>query len=144
MGRTETMDTVARFCVASETNDVEGMIATLAPDAELVSPAFAHWVVRGHTDLRVMLDVFFSGLRGLQWRQLVGEGQTRIAIGDARVYGVRIYGTMVIDLDDAGRIQRLRIHARGWLPLTVKMLDVVLKFTRYPSVVGRSLRAHAV
>jgi hypothetical protein len=31
-------DAVARYRTASETNDIDGLIATLAPDAELVSP----------------------------------------------------------------------------------------------------------
>jgi uncharacterized protein YbjT (DUF2867 family) len=138
----ETTDAVASFCAASVTNDVDGMMTALAPDAELVSPMFARMVVRGHDDLRVVLEVVFGGLRDLQWREFIGDGQTRVAVGDARIFGLRIYDAMVIDLDDAGRIRRLRLHLRGWLPITVRTLEVGLKLGRYPRLVGRALRVH--
>jgi len=139
---TETTDAVARFCAASVTNDVDGMMTALAPDAELVSPMFARTVVRGHDDLRVVLEVVFGGLRNLHWQEFIGDAQTRVAVGDARIFGLRIYDAMVIDLDDAGRIRRLRQHLRGWLPVTVRMLEVGLKLGRYPRLVGRALRVH--
>ena len=142
MGSTETNDAVARFCAASVTNDVDGMMTALAPDAELVSPMFARTVVRGHDDLRVVLEVVFGGLRNLHWQVFIGDAQTRVAVGDARIFGLRIYDAMVIDLDDAGRIRRLRQHLRGWLPVTVRMLEVGLKLGRYPRLVGRALRVH--
>ena len=142
MRSTETTDAVARFCAASVTNDVDGMMTALAPDAELVSPMFARMVVRGHDDLRVVLEVVFGGLRNLHWREFIGDGQTRVTVGDARIFGLRIYDAMVIDLDDAGRIRRLRQHLRGWLPVTVRMLEVGLKLGRYPRLVGRALRVH--
>jgi len=138
----ETTDAVARFCAASVTNDVDGMMTALAPDAELVSPMFARTVVRGHDDLRVVLEVVFGGLRNLHWQEFIGDAQTRVAVGDARIFGLRIYDAMVIDLDDAGRIRRLRQHLRGWLPVTVRMLEVGLKLGRYPRLVGRALRVH--
>jgi len=139
---TETTDAVARFCAASVTNDVDGMMTALAPNAELVSPMFARTVVRGHDDLRVVLEVVFGGLRNLHWQEFIGDAQTRVAVGDARIFGLRIYDAMVIDLDDAGRIRRLRQHLRGWLPVTVRMLEVGLKLGRYPRLVGRALRVH--
>jgi hypothetical protein len=143
MRSAETTDAVDRFCAASVTNDVDGMISALAPDAELVSPMFARMVVRGHDDLRVVLEVVFGGLRNLQWREFIGDGQTRVAVGDARIFGLRIYDAMVIDLDDAGRIRRLRLHLRGWLPITVRTLEVGLKLSRYPGLFGRALHVHA-
>jgi hypothetical protein len=100
-------------------------------------------VVRGHDDLRVVLEVVFGGLRNLQWREFIGDGQTRVAVGDARIFGLRIYDAMVIDLDDAGRIRRLRLHLRGWLPITVRTLEVGLKLSRYPGLFGRALHVHA-
>jgi hypothetical protein len=139
----ENTDAVARFCAASVTNDVDGMIAALAHDAELVSPMFARMVVRGHADLRVVLEVVFGGLRNLQWREFVGDGQTRVAVGDARIFGLRIYDAMVIDLDETGRIRRLRIHLRGWLPITARTLEVGLKLSRHPGLLGRSLHVRA-
>lgn len=52
MGSLEPTSSVAAFCVASEACDVDGMVATLAPDAELVSPISGRMVFRGRDDLR--------------------------------------------------------------------------------------------
>jgi len=93
----ETTDAVARFCAASVTNDVDGMMTALAPDAELVSPMFARTVVRGHDDLRVVLEVVFGGLRNLHWHasldcvsttRWLSTSTTPAASGDsANIYG---------------------------------------------------------
>jgi hypothetical protein len=49
MRSAETTDAVDRFCAASVTNDVDGMISALAPDAELVSPMLLGWLFAGTT-----------------------------------------------------------------------------------------------
>ena len=48
-------DAVARYRTASETNDIDGLIATLAPDAELLSPLSGRLVFRGREDLRILI-----------------------------------------------------------------------------------------
>jgi hypothetical protein len=35
-------DAVTRYCAASEANDVDALLATLAPDGALVSPLSGH------------------------------------------------------------------------------------------------------
>jgi hypothetical protein len=142
VGPRETTDTVAMFCAGARTNDVNGMIAALAPDAELISPLVGRMVFRGHEDLRVLLDAAFGSLRGLHWREYIGDGQTRVAVSEARIGGVEITDAMVVELDDAGRIQRLRPHLRPWLALTLFAVRLGLKLGRHPSVVGRALQPH--
>ena len=56
-------DSVARYCVASAAKDVDGMLATLAPDVELISPLSASAIIRGKDDLRVLLGAIYSSLR---------------------------------------------------------------------------------
>jgi SnoaL-like domain len=81
MGSKGTTDAVAAFCEAAVVNDVDGMVATLAPDVELVSPLSGHTVFRGREDLRVLLDAVFGSLRGVHWQDFVGAGSTRAIRG---------------------------------------------------------------
>lgn len=141
MGLAKATDAVAGFCAAAETNDVEGMLAALGPDAELVSPVFGRMVIRGRDDLRVLLGAAFGSVRGLNWLEFIGEGQTRVAVSVGRVAGVRINDAMVVELDDAGRIRRIRPHLRPWLGLTLLALTLGFKLRSSPGVVGRALRA---
>lgn len=62
-------DAVARYRAASEANDVEGILATLTPDAELVSPISGRMVFRGQEDLRVLITAVYGSMTGLRWRQ---------------------------------------------------------------------------
>jgi hypothetical protein len=136
----QTADAVSGFCAAAAANDVDGMLATLAPDAELVSPLFGRMVFRGRDDLRVLLGAAFGSLRGLRWLHFVGDGSVRVAVSEARVAGVRIGDAMVVELDDAGRILGIRPHLRPWLALTMLALALGPKLARHPGVVRRALK----
>lgn len=140
MRSTETADMVAGFCAAARVNDVEAMLAALAPDAELVSPLFGRMVFRGRNDLRVLLGAAFGSLRGLNWIEFIGDGQTRVAVSEARIAGVAINDAMIVELDEAGRIRRIRPHLRPWLALTLLALALGLKLGRHPGVLGRALQ----
>jgi hypothetical protein len=134
-----TPDAVAIFCAAAQTNDVDAMVGALSPDVELPSPLFGRMIFRGTTDLRILLGAVFGCLRDLQWREFVGDGQTRVAVSEARVAGLRINDAMVIELDDAGRIARIRPHLRPWLATTAFALRLGPKIARHPGVIRRAL-----
>jgi hypothetical protein len=140
MNGTGTTDSVAGFCAAAQTNDPDGMVVALAPDAQLLSPLFGRVVFRGHEDLRVLLGAAFGSLRDLRWLHIVGEGQTRVAVSEARVAGLVINDAMVVELDDAGRIRSIRPHLRPWLALTVFALRLGPKLVRHPGVIRRALQ----
>jgi hypothetical protein len=53
-------DAVAGYRVMSEANDIDGLMETLAPDAELVSPLSGLMVFRGKDDLRVLLGAIYE------------------------------------------------------------------------------------
>jgi hypothetical protein len=120
--------------------DGKGMIGALAPDAELVSPLSGRMVFGGHDDLRVLLDAAFGSLNGLRWQHFVGDGPTRVAVSEARIGPVRVTDAMVVELDDAGQIRRIRPHLRPWLALTLLALRLGVKLGRPPGVVRRSLQ----
>jgi hypothetical protein len=134
-------DAVTRYCAASESNDIDAIMATLAPDIELVSPLSARMVFRGHDDLRVLLAGVYGSMSGLSWTKQIGDDSTRVAISEARVNGVPIDDAMVFDLGDDGRIRRIRPHLRPWLGITLFALKLGPKIARHPGIVWRALRA---
>ncbi len=140
MSETETTDAVGVFCDATLTNDVDRIVSTLAPDAELLSPLFGRMVFRGHDDLRVLLGAVYGGLSNLVWRDVIGDGAIRVAVSDARIAGVTITDAMVLELDKAGLIVRIRPHLRPWLAITLFALLLGPKMARHPGVLRRALR----
>ncbi|MDT7764838.1 MAG: hypothetical protein QOC63_4258 [Mycobacterium sp.] len=137
---TGTADAVAVFCDATRTNDVDKMVTALAPDAELVSPLSGRMVFRGRDDLRVLLGAVYGGLSNVVWREVIGDGATRVAVSDSRIAGVTITDAMVLELDDTGLIVRIRPHLRPWLAITLFALLLGPKIARHPGVLRRALR----
>ena len=135
-------DAVARYRAASESNDVDGLIATLSPDAELVSPLSGRLVFRGRDDLRVLLSAVYGAMKGLRWREEVGDGATRVVIGDGTIGPFKLADAMVCELDTEGRIRRIRPYLRPWLALTFLALRLTPKLGRHPGVMVRAARRH--
>jgi hypothetical protein len=134
-------DAIARFCAASEAADIDALLETLAPDAELLSPISSRMVFRGRGDLGILLGAVYRSLNGLRWDARVGDGDTRVVLGAARIGGVRVTDAMVFDLAADGRIRRIRPHLRPWLALTVFAAIIGPQVVRHPGVVRRALRA---
>jgi len=133
-------DAISRYRAASEANDIDGVIATLAIDAELVSPISGRMVFRGTEDLRVLLTAVYGGLTGLRWREEVGTDTVRVVVGDAAVGPVKLGDAMVFELTEDGRIKRIRPHIRPWLALTLLALKLGPRIARHPGLVVRALR----
>jgi hypothetical protein len=115
------------------------MVGTLAPDAELISPLLARGRFRGRDDLRVLLGAVYGALTGLRWQHVVGDGMVRVAVSEARIAGVGVTDAMVVELNDAGQIRRIRPHLRPWSALTIFAVLIVPKLVRNPGVVRRAL-----
>jgi ketosteroid isomerase-like protein len=133
-------DAVARYRAASEAGDVDAVMATLAPDAELVSPISGRMVFRGHDDLRVLLSAVFASITDLRWREETGDERVRVVVGEASVGPVRLGEALILDLTEDGRIQRLRPYMRPWPALTLLALRLGPRMGRHPRVVRRALR----
>jgi hypothetical protein len=133
-------DAVSTYCAASEAADLDGLMATLAPDAELVSPISGRMVFRGHEDLRILLTAVYGSLNGLRWTESTGQDGLRVAIAEARVGPLRLTDAMVFDVGANGLITRVRPHLRPWLALTLLAAMLGPKVGRHPGVVRRALR----
>jgi hypothetical protein len=140
MAMTETKNAVAGFCAASSVKDIDAMIDTLSPSVELVSPLSGRMVFRGHDDLRVLLNAVYRGLSDLRWQEVIGDGSTRVAVSEARIAGLTITDAMVLELDDAGQIRRIRPHLRPLLANLVFALLLGPRIARHPGVALRALR----
>lgn len=133
-------DALSRYRAATEAGDVEGIMETLAPDVEVVSPISGRMVFRGSDDVRHLLAAVYGSLKGLRWTDAIGEGDRRVLVGSARLAGVRMTDAMVFDLAPDGRIRRIGPHLRPWLALTLFALVLGPKVGRRPGVVWRALR----
>jgi hypothetical protein len=133
-------DAVARYRSASEANDIDALLASLAPDVELVSPLSGRLVFRGHDDLRILLGAVYGAMSGLRWREEVGDGALRVVMGDGRIGPFELADAMVCELDQDGLIRRVRPYLRPWLGLTFLALALGPKLARHPGVIVRAAR----
>lgn len=133
-------DAIARYRSASEAGDIEGIMAALTPDVELVSPISGRMVFRGSEDVELLLRGVYGSLKGLCWTDALGDGERRVIVGEARLLGVRLTDAMVFDLAADGRIRRISPHLRPWLALTLFAVVLGPKIGLRPGVVARALR----
>ena len=133
-------DVVATYRAASEANDLDRLMGTLSPDAELVSPISGRMVFRGTDDLRLLLGAVYSTISDMRWTEELGDGSARVLIGEFRIGPLRGSDAMAFDLDADGRIRRIRPHLRPWLATTLFALLLGPQVARRPRVVWRALR----
>jgi hypothetical protein len=134
-------DAVSRYRAASEANDIDALMQTLAPDVEVVSPISGRMVFSGQDDVRLLLAAVYGSLRGLRWSETVGDGERRVVLGEARVGPVGLTDAMVFELAPDGRIRRISPHLRPWLALTLFAAVLGPRVGRRPGVMWRALRA---
>ncbi len=133
-------DAIATYRAASEADDIDRLMAVLAPDAELVSPVAGGAIFRGSADLRVLLGAVYGTVRDLRWVEAIGAGSAQVLIGECRVGPLRMSDAMAFDLDADGRIRRIRPHLRPWLATTLFALLLLPRVGRHPGLVLRTLR----
>jgi hypothetical protein len=131
---------IDRYRSASEAGDIAGIMETLSDDVELVSPISGRMVFRGREDVEVLMAAVYGTLRDLRWTEVVGDGELRVVLGEARLGPVRLTDAMIFDLAPDGRIRRIGPHLRPWLALTLFALILGPKVGRRPRVVMRALR----
>jgi SnoaL-like domain len=133
-------DAVARYRSASEANDIDALMSTLATDVELVSPISGRMVFRGLDDIRILLTAVYRSLNGFRWSTETGDEAVRVVIGEGRIGPVKLGDAMVFDLAEDGRIRRIRPHLRPWLGLSLFALRLGPAVARHPGMVLRALR----
>ena len=132
-------DAVSRYRTASEAGDIDGIMATLAPDVELVSPISGRMVFRGRDDVEVLVRGVYGSLKGLRWTDTLGDGDRRVILGEAKLLGVRLTDAMVLDLAADGQIRRIGPHLRPWLALSLFAVVLGPRIGLRPGIVRRAL-----
>jgi hypothetical protein len=132
-------DAIEVFQRAMETNDIDSLIAVLAPDVELVAPVSGRMVFRGRDDVGKALTVVYGMLSGSRLVQPIGDGDRRVLYGETRFLGFRMTDAAVVDLAPDGSIRRIAPHLRPWLPLTLFALLIGPKLGRHPGMMRRAL-----
>lgn len=130
---------VDRYMAAAQGNDIDEMLASLAPDAELISPIVGSMVFRGHEDLRIVLTAIYSSLTGLRWHDTLSDGRTRVILGKARIGPLTLDDAMFLELADDGSIRRIKPHLRPWGAITLLALRLGPRIASSPKVVQRAL-----
>jgi hypothetical protein len=133
-------DAVERYCAASAANDMAGLADVFAPGVELPSPLIGSAVFKGREDVATLLGAVYGVLGEVKWDPPVGSGRRRLAVAQTRISGLRIDDAMVFELDDEGRIERIRPHLRPLLAMLVFMLRIGPAVARRPGIVLRALR----
>lgn len=134
-------DQVEAFCRAATRADVDGMMVTLAPGGEMVSPLAGGAVFRRPDDLRILFGAVYGTLRDLHWDEHYRDGRVHTVLGSARVLGRELHDAMVVETDEQGRVQRIRPHLRPWSGLTAFALAMGPKLARHPDVLRRATSA---
>ena len=87
----------------------------------------------GQDDLRILLGAVYGDMKGLRWREEVGDGATRVVLGDGTVGPFTLADAMVCELDTDGRIRRIRPYLRPWLALSFLASDSPQKSAATPA-----------
>jgi hypothetical protein len=132
-------DAISRYRTASEAGDIDGIMATLTPDVELVSPISGRMIFRGSDDVGILVAGVYNNLKGLRWTDALGAGERRVLVGEARLLGVRLTDAMVLDLSSDGRIRRIDPHLRPWLALSLFAVILGPKLVLHPGAIRRAL-----
>lgn len=133
--------TVADFLAAAVNGDVDAMMKALAPEARLESPVSGRMVIQGDRDLRRLLKAVFGTVRRLTWEPPIGEGSKRVAIGHMKIGPFNLRDATLFELDDDGRICRMRPHLGPLPAFVVFTLALGPKMAIHPGLLLRALRA---
>jgi hypothetical protein len=119
---------------------MDAMAATFAPGVELPSPLLGSVVFKGAADVKTVLSAVYASLGKVEWEAPIGSGRELVAIAHTTIAGMRIDDAMHFELDDEGRIVRIRPHLRPLLATIVFALLIGPRILPHPGVVLRGLR----
>jgi hypothetical protein len=105
-------ETTRRYREAVESGDVDGFLATLAPEVVLHSPITAREQFRGHEELRVLLHAVLASIEGIRYFEDVGDARARALFYRARVGRQEVEEATLVRLDDRALITELRLWFR--------------------------------
>lgn len=115
---TDQPDVSTRMLQAMEAHDLDGMIATLAPDVVLNSPITGAVAFRGHEEMRELMQAHFANVKDLRYFADVGDTRTRAQFYRANVGGQQVEAATRIEVNEQGQISEITIYYRPLPGLT--------------------------
>ncbi|HEX6353651.1 nuclear transport factor 2 family protein [Actinophytocola sp.] len=103
---------------AAADKDVELAVSALADDVVLRSPLTDRFTFDGKDAVRALFETAYEKFDGLNYHTVIGD---RVLVGSATVGGQPIEETLVLTLDDAGKIAEIRLFIRPLTGLTAVM-----------------------
>jgi hypothetical protein len=106
------------FQKAARTKDIELAMSALADDAVLHSPLTDRFTFNGKDDIRQLFETAYEKFEGLDYHTVIGD---RVLIGGASIKGQRFEETLLLTLDDHGKIAEITLFIRPLTGLTAVM-----------------------
>jgi SnoaL-like domain len=103
---------VEDFRAGGEAHDIELAMSACAEDIVVHSPLTDHLDFRGQAQVRQLFEVVYERLDDIRYREQVGDGDRRVLVGTASVGGQRIEETLLLRLDDRGKIAEITFFIR--------------------------------
>jgi hypothetical protein len=104
--------TTERYRRAGEAGDVEGVLATLAPDVVFHSPITERVVFSGHEEMRELLQSVFATVGNVQYFADVGDERTRVLFDHLSVNGQPMEQAHRLSLNERGEIEEITVFFR--------------------------------
>jgi hypothetical protein len=115
---TDQSGVTARYRRAMEAHDVDGVIATLAPDVVLHSPITDRAAFHGHDEMRELLRAIFATINDIGYVAEVGDARTRALFVRATINGQSSAEAIRIELNDQAQISEITAFVRPLPGLT--------------------------
>jgi hypothetical protein len=110
--------TSARWRAAAEAHDVDGVLATFAPNVVMHSPITSSTRFDGIEEIRALLPHVFTVVEDIHYTDDVGDERTRACFYTARIRGVQVEEATRLRLDDDARITEATLWFRPLPGLT--------------------------
>ncbi|MGH3096884.1 MAG: nuclear transport factor 2 family protein [Streptosporangiales bacterium] len=104
--------TTERYRRAGEDHDLDGVLATLAPDVVLNSPVTLRARFHGRDAVRDLFCAVFAVLGPIEYHSDVGDDRTRALFYRATVRGQSVEEAVLVQLDEQARIAELTLWMR--------------------------------
>lgn len=105
-------ETTRRYREAVEAADIEGLLATLAPDVVLHSPITMRTQFRGHDEMRGLMRAVFASIEDISYFEDVRDATTRALFYRAHVGRQDVEEATLLRLDGDALITEIRLWFR--------------------------------
>ena len=118
------------FRRAATERDVELALSALADDVVVRSPLTDRYTFDGKDDVRLLFETVYERFEGLNYHTEIGEGRHRVLVGGATAGGQPFEETLLITLDEVGKIAEITLFIRPLPGLTAVMAELGPRLAR--------------